>query len=257
MPRLPALDALRGILALIVVAYHVGTLCGSFALFWPSQAAVWVFFIMSGLVLTRGYDGRFGVFAARRVIRLWPIYIVTLVAAHLLQGTSLVLGEALWLPSGAALQGNFWHAANPPSWSLYIEVWATALIPAACWLRRGSIVRGAVVAPIWLVAVMACGPLGFFAGFFLLGAWLGRWNLRCVTLEGPALQWFGRLSFSLYLSHWWVLRVGAAHGPWGLAAAVPVCGLVAYALWRWVEMPSMKLSRQIGAGFLAISPALA
>lgn len=80
--RLPALDGLRGVAALVVVAFHVLLLSPSFAdraeagpglrpadpswwlthaplyLLWAGQQAVFLFFVLSGFVLTLSALGR-------------------------------------------------------------------------------------------------------------------------------------------------------------------------------------------------------
>lgn len=72
MPRIAALDGLRGIAVLLVVAYHyLGLPMG-----W---AGVDVFFVLSGYLITsrlvalRGSDHYFKDFYARRARRIWPL----------------------------------------------------------------------------------------------------------------------------------------------------------------------------------------
>ncbi len=72
--RIAALDGLRGVLAVVVVVRHVYVVAGiRNPLFWPSQVAVWAFFVMSAMVLVRAYDGHYFAFLARRAVRLWPV----------------------------------------------------------------------------------------------------------------------------------------------------------------------------------------
>ncbi len=59
--RLPALDGLRGCLALLVVVYHATDPCPiTHQLMLASRAAVAAFFVLSGWVLVRGWDERYG-----------------------------------------------------------------------------------------------------------------------------------------------------------------------------------------------------
>lgn len=103
--RFPNMDALRGIAALAVVAYHLAT-----ALTFPDHPAwtvvrdvlsfaghggplgVTFFFVLSGFLIThrmlaeRARAGRFhlGRFYLRRVLRIWPLYYASLLIGFLL-----------------------------------------------------------------------------------------------------------------------------------------------------------------------------
>ena len=57
--RILALDGLRGCLAVVVVAAHYDELFRTNALFLSGQLAVVIFFLMSGYVLTRSWDGNY------------------------------------------------------------------------------------------------------------------------------------------------------------------------------------------------------
>ena len=191
--RLPALDGLRGVLALVVLVGHVNlSYFGSGALFWPGRVAVLSFFFMSSLVLTRAW-GRdtFPVFLVRRLVRLWPVYAVCVAAGAAVHGVRLQAG---WLAF------PFIVPVDLPAWSLAVEVWATFLMPAIVWAGRGPVLRTAAVALLWSVLT----GFGSGAGFglaFLLGARCARLPVRCAVLERRTCQWLGAISYSLYLSH--------------------------------------------------------
>lgn len=79
MRRIPELDGLRGLAALLVVGQH----------FWPDTfcfgwAAVDLFFVLSGYLITNvildngGGPGFLLKFYARRNLRIWPIYYLTI-----------------------------------------------------------------------------------------------------------------------------------------------------------------------------------
>ncbi len=83
MRRIEPLDSLRGIAAVAVVASHV--LAISRIAYFEAHAAVMVFFVLSGAVLTlpwvRGTaPDRLG-FIVRRVCRLWPPVVAAMVIA--------------------------------------------------------------------------------------------------------------------------------------------------------------------------------
>ena len=99
VPRMPALDALRGVAALVVVLHHLTQ-------FWhrafPAHAqgfleraltgvghiAVVLFFVLSGFVLMLAHhssrDTSFSPFVVRRIFRLYPAFLAAFAGAHLL-----------------------------------------------------------------------------------------------------------------------------------------------------------------------------
>src|SRR5947209_20588091 len=80
-PRIPELDALRGIAAVVIVIFHSNTR----RMPW-GWAAVDLFFVLSGFLITgivlrhggtRGFLGRF---YARRALRIFPVYYLVILA---------------------------------------------------------------------------------------------------------------------------------------------------------------------------------
>ena len=82
MKRVPELDSLRGFAALLIVVYHVNDANPLFF----GWAALDFFFVLSGFLITsiilqRGTDPLFLMkFYARRSLRIWPIYYLTILA---------------------------------------------------------------------------------------------------------------------------------------------------------------------------------
>lgn len=136
---LPSLTAIRAFAALAVVVHHARL---AFPQFEPVRRfgeigwlGVPLFFILSGFVLMHNFDRRdsWGDFVARRLFRIYPLHLVTLLAALAL---ALVFGRALGgytgtLP-GTALNFLLLHdlsidrpdirqAWNGVSWSLSCE----------------------------------------------------------------------------------------------------------------------------------------
>jgi peptidoglycan/LPS O-acetylase OafA/YrhL len=80
------------------------------------------------------------------------------------------------------------------------------------------------------------------------------------SLETPALRWLGKISFSLYLTHFPILftvtaaayTAEAAYLPYGaslavgILAGIPVSLAVAALFERWIDRPAINLSRRIG-----------
>lgn len=128
--RVPALDGLRGLAVLLVLGVHASQPLG-----WDAATplgAGWLgvdlFFVLSGylitgiLLATRERPGYFRVFYARRVLRIFPLYYLTLGAA-LLAGT--LAGRewwyALYLANVSVVRDGWPHAPIQVVWSLAVE----------------------------------------------------------------------------------------------------------------------------------------
>ena len=241
--RVHALDGLRGALACVVMLKHA-TEHGGHGPMWlhiASQAAVVCFFAISGYVLTRSWDGRFGLFLARRFVRLWPVYALTLAAGYVIAGLPPEPTQFFWYPVLLPAQGP---EINVPIWSLRIEAWAMLFMPFFVWSSRSP--RRLAVA---LIAVGIAAHLYtklFFGLFFICGAFASRWTFRNRWLESAPAQFVGRISYSLYLSHWLVFALARrALGENGPIAAIPLACLVGWLIWRFVEAPTTRLSQHI------------
>jgi peptidoglycan/LPS O-acetylase OafA/YrhL len=241
--RVAAIDGLRGILALVVVGWHIGARFHFEALVIPADIAVAIFFVLSGYVLTRTWDGRFGLFLLRRFVRLWPVYAVCLAAGYYVAGVRPLWTEFFWFPY---IDPNANPAIDPPVWSLFLEAWAMPFMPVIVWCgsggprRAGAAMVGALVGELVDVRI-AVGAL------FIFGAFVARTQFRNRLLETPVAQLLGRISYSLYLTHWIVLELAVrACGPWGSVVFLPIAVAVAWLVWRLVEQPSIWLSRYVG-----------
>jgi peptidoglycan/LPS O-acetylase OafA/YrhL len=185
VPRLrhvPALDGLRGVAVLVVVAFHLDRLSGGFL-------GVDLFFVLSGYLITslllveHAGSGavRLGRFWARRARRLLPALLLMLVCVTVLVGTLTPAGERPLLRGDAlatlgyaanwqamADDVGYWDIFVQPSpldhmWSLAIEeqfyvVWpllAAGLLARAARRRRRGSTLVAVVAGAGAVASFA------------------------------------------------------------------------------------------------------
>jgi len=159
------LDGLRGVAALMVVAFH---LCEAHAASRFEQIinhgylAVDFFFVLSGFVIGYAYDDRWCSmstmeFCKRRLIRLHPMIVVAMVVGAVMfyaqtgpvfpkiQETPvwlmivvMFIGMSL-IPVGAALDIRGWgemHPLNGPAWSLFYEYVANILY--ALFVRKFS-----------------------------------------------------------------------------------------------------------------------
>ena len=219
MTRLPALDALRGILALVVVLDHEALLLGWRGLDVAAGIAVWGFFAMSAYVLTLAWDGRYGAFLLRRLVRLAPVYLVA------------------WGAGCLALGPGSPGAVDAPTWSLNVEALAMLGFPVIVW-AGGDTRRAVAVCAALLALTVTVDAWALWGVWFVAGSAAARAPIRWPMVRNWALQSLGAVSYSLYLTHWIVLQT---LGPWGLLAVPPV----AWAVWRWVEVPSIRWSRRV------------
>ena len=171
-PRYATLDGIRGIAAAAVLLFHGGLLMGSPWMVGHGALAVDVFFAMSGFVVERAYGTRLRAgwsreaFAAARLVRLYPLYLVGTLLGLALQlclsaspGRPVELGGlALATLAGAFLIPLFrggdrqMFPLDAPCWSLLIEVLANAGFAAMPRWREGLLAAGVVAAAASLLA---------------------------------------------------------------------------------------------------------
>ena len=221
--RIASLDAVRGIAAVIVVIYHILLVLPAFdaqseswivelikswplRLLWGGDEAVIVFFVLSGFVLAPSFLGlaapTWGVFALRRLLRLYPAYVVSLLVAagcsaalstHHIDGLSDFFNNGWSRPieAAAVLRGALFlddsSNINVVVWTLVIEMRVSLIFPIliAATMRLGPVaalvffsavsVTTIMVAPLvstggWLgAAMLTLLKTSYFLIFFVVG----------------------------------------------------------------------------------------
>ncbi|WP_300730348.1 acyltransferase [uncultured Rikenella sp.] len=209
-PHYEILDGLRGVAALIVVAFHLFEIYAVDPLYVVpfinhGYLAVDFFFVLSGFVIGYAYDDRWGRmtlwdFCKRRVIRLQPMVVVGAVIGGLCfyfgagkmfpqigevpvwQMLLVMLAGCLLIPTTAAIRQP-WHEMFPlngPAWSLFFEYIGNLLYAAV--VRRFSkrvlvvFVAAAGVALLWMAVGSSDGSV--LGGHELTGRQFGIGMVR-------------------------------------------------------------------------------
>lgn len=236
--RNPDLDGLRGLAALSVALGHcyeqvIGmelwvTSAKDFhamstphlvarllAAFFPSDAAVLIFFVLSGHVLWGSFRRRnlrffrdLPEYTSSRLYRLLPLTIVT----------AIPLGFVTAAPAAELVQNMllFSHSVNGVLWSLQVEMVASAMLFLLWGLTKGSAWKLLAALLLAIVAMRYCNsnPLILFLPAFILGAGIASvpaWIFRNTWLLAAAVAVL--LFASLLLAHSGVdrcLEMGAA-----------------------------------------------
>jgi peptidoglycan/LPS O-acetylase OafA/YrhL len=280
LPR-RALDVLRAFAVLCVLGDHlIVSQAGETTVLWAlGRLGVLIFFVHTSLVLMssleRHEDGA-ARFYIRRAFRIYPLAIVTVVAAVAFglptsvnagHGTAASVTPVMVI-ANLTLTQNLLGAQNAvgPLWSLPLEVQMYALLPV-CFLvaRRGprAVVRliGIAIAlwliqrtnsHLWRANILAFGPV------FLLGvlayAWLGT-----NRLPDLAPSWITRMaaviaeySYGIYLLHIPALGIAFVWGrqwpaivQWSVFAVLLVA--LPFVAYHGIEQPSIALGKRVAA----------
>lgn len=224
--HIPGFDGLRGVAVLLVVLHHTHTMLvkGPTPLLGALAQAGWlgvdVFFSLSGFLITgllisrRGAPGYFRDFYVRRLLRIFPLYYLTLTMLLL---PRLVAGRDTEIPWWAAYGylTNFWLARHPEvdlqllvTWSLSIEEQFYVLWPL-------------------VIAVLARAPLKLLVTALLIGCPIARWW----CFEPPGMI--------TYMDTWFRLDSLA----WGALGAI---------LWHEHHEPAVRWARTLAAPLLTL-----
>jgi peptidoglycan/LPS O-acetylase OafA/YrhL len=209
VPRLVALDGLRGVCALVVVLSHVLRLgaishegAADLSAYAPliafAHVAVLTFFVLSGFVIGLTTQREFTAanvreYAGRRLIRIYPIYLVGLALAYAVDPSQFTWASLVHHLGFAQVYSQDTVVSNGSLWTLHYEVvfYALFLLVWYLGLRPGRLALSLAAASLLLLVSGAY--LLTVAAYFSLwcsGLWLAREApdgrpSRC----GPATMW--------------------------------------------------------------------
>lgn len=198
-PQFPILDSLRAVGALAVLTTHVAFQTGAFdngtwgALLSRLDVGVALFFVLSGFLLGRPYLARraadrshpgTGRYYWKRLLRIYPVYVVTVVLALTLIPKNQGLGPGDWLHTLTLT--NIYTASDLPAgltqmWSLEVEASFYLVLPLLMFLALG---RSGPLRPVRVAGVVMA--------LLALGCW---WHLDLATdldaqgSSGPPVLW--------------------------------------------------------------------
>jgi len=191
--RMHALDGLRGLAVLIVLASHFsnGGLIEPPAFAGSGKSGVYLFFVLSAYLLLRPYlevppatltrPIVWARYAARRILRIWPLFLVVLAVSYALT-TAGVAGWHYRIDARAFFDHVLLRRGDSVLWSIPVEFTFYAVLPAVLALviatRRAVFSLLALAAAAVIAALLwppAATPendvrLGPYLGVFLCGA---------------------------------------------------------------------------------------
>ncbi len=177
-PQFPILDSLRAVGALAVLTTHVAFQSGAFvdggtwgALLSRLDVGVAIFFVLSGFLLGRPYLARRAVaqphpgtgrYYWKRLLRIYPVYVVTVVLALTLIPENQDLGPVEWVRTLTLT--NIYTSSTLPQgltqmWSLAVEVSFYLVLPLLMFLalgRTGPLRPGRVAVLLGVMLALSC-----------------------------------------------------------------------------------------------------
>lgn len=252
-------QAMRGLAALSVVCGHAviahaipGTRSIAEGAHTILASGVDIFFVISGFIIATAAASQTDApnFAFRRIVRIYPVYWLVLLAAFI---------SSYWIaPSGgeapAALRlGDIlaWDFPNgyvPPAWSIAFEMHFYAVVAALLAIAPHRLFEGlSAMLGVAVVAIVLHLPLGIYSHPLILefGAGVLIAYLARVKTTLPVLPYTTAVSAALFAAGWyWIFVVGASDPQF---ARVPTYGLGAALL-----VYTVVSAERDGAGFSPI-----
>jgi peptidoglycan/LPS O-acetylase OafA/YrhL len=199
-PKFPALDAMRGIAAILVFVTHATVLLDikpallGWILPHLADLGVALFFALSGFLLYRPFAAdrlggpaapTMGAFARNRVLRILPAYWVVLTVLLLYTGPDGVRADHPWIYYGLfqVLSESWAFQGVKPAWTLSVECAFYVLLPLYVVAAERLYRRYGLRAEWSLLAAIAAGSLGATVWVYLIR---DHWLIALQTLLGYA-----------------------------------------------------------------------
>jgi peptidoglycan/LPS O-acetylase OafA/YrhL len=170
--KLDFLLIVRGLAAISVVYWHLSghldieNYLVSFIVI-PGRLAVWIFFLMSGYLVSHGlYYGRYnksfkGIsrFYINRLLRIYPLFLVVSLVALTMSNSEYLIDAQFIAKELLLLQWNHEYQLNGVFWTLGVEIQFYFLVPLLVfgsqiifppWLNRGVCLYGLAIIAVWL-----------------------------------------------------------------------------------------------------------
>jgi len=256
-PRFLALDALRGVLALLVVLFHLPV--ASHLRDWPlvmhGYLVVDYFFVLSGFVIAHSYGQRINDaaqgrdFLIKRVARVWPLHAIMLGAFVALEivralthfdsvppftgdrATGGILTNLLMIQALGTEDSQTW---NGPAWAVSAELLCyVVFVGLILWALRWAVILALVIAAFGLAILVIYAPEQPWAAWMnttwrtgwaraLYGFFLGVVVYRLWSWRPPSGQgWLEAALIVAALAFIWI-----AIGPWTVLASLVFAPLV-------------------------------
>jgi peptidoglycan/LPS O-acetylase OafA/YrhL len=216
----PALDGLRGLAVLVVLLSHAANsglpVLPGLSLSGTGKSGVYLFFVLSAYLLTRLLLARpesawrapstWFDYALRRVLRIWPLYLVVLLVSAALTASGLAPWWPYAMPADALLRHLLLQEGTSVLWSIPVEfhyyLWLP-LVAGALGLavRAGGVLLASALAAAAMAAAMVLWPaeasqvndvrLGPYLTLFIAGALAAvfsrHWSQRPPSKAGLGL----------------------------------------------------------------------
>lgn len=230
----PQIDSLRWFAVLSVITLHFLYTTEATALGLAARGGVWLFFVISGFLITRillecrDAGGRVGVnlrrFYARRFLRIFPLYygVLLVIAAFGLPGIrDHIVGFLTYTSNFQFIAQGHWPETAGHFWTLAVEeqfylVWPLVILTVPRRALLGLVVALALAAPLWR-AWAAVNDWSYFATYLPPIAALDTLGLGSILALG--VGWYPERVPS------WAAWCGAAGGgALAFAAVAAVAG---------------------------------
>lgn len=263
--RIYSIQLLRFFAAAIVIFHHMRTQAtffdGHYSFLWFTRGyiGVDVFFVISGFIMvyiTRGTTLTPWNFFLRRLLRVWPLYLIfSLLAGFLVfnfrayyyggADIGYIAKSIFFIPAPRPMDGQVWPIVGP-GWTLNMEVVFFAIFAGAMLFRNNTVAASLILVLVYLASAAFGDPKGW-SGFyakhggvmleFVIGIAIAEFYLRGGRISVAAAT--GLLAVGLFF----VLRQQTITDSRLLASGLP--GALIVIGFLYMPMPGSPLAQRI------------